>query len=64
MYGGLGGGTTSAVTGGVSTVAGVAALPNTGGSPLLIALSLATIVVGVAIMGSFAVTRIAIRRNR
>ncbi len=64
MYGMGGGEVSSVATGAVSTVAGVAALPNTGGNPALIALSVATIVAGVAIMGSFAFTRIASKLYR
>jgi hypothetical protein len=65
MYGGLGGGdVTSAATGAVSTVGGIVALPNTGGNPILIALSIATIVAGVAILGSFSFTRIASKLYR
>ena len=65
MYGGFGGGdVTSAATGAVSTVGGIVALPNTGGNPALIALSIATIVVGAAITSSFAFTRIASKLYR
>lgn len=59
MYGQGSGSVASAVTGAVSTVAGVTALPNTGGNIALMALSVATMVAGVAILGSFVVTRIA-----
>lgn len=50
---------TSAVTSGGATVAGIAALPNTGSNPVLMVLSIATIVLGSAILGSFVYTRLA-----
>ena len=65
MYGGLGGGeATTVATGAVSTVAGVVALPNTGGNIGLIALSVGTILAGAAIVGSFAFTRLASKLYR
>jgi hypothetical protein len=60
--GGIGGGTVA--TGATSTVAGVVALPNTGDNLVLLALSVATIVAGMAIMGSFAFTRVASKLYR
>lgn len=42
-----------------STAAGIAILPNTGGNPALIVLSIATITVGGAITASFVITRLA-----
>lgn len=58
-YGRGGGEITSVTTGAVSTVAGIATLPNTGGNTALTLLSVATLVVGALILGSFAFTRIA-----
>lgn len=59
MYGQGGGEIASVATGTVSTVAGLAVLPNTGGNPMLIALSIISLVAGALILGSFAFTRIA-----
>jgi hypothetical protein len=59
MYGRGAGELTSVTTGAVSTVAGVAILPNTGGNPLLIALSIFSMVGGGLILASFTFTRIA-----
>jgi hypothetical protein len=67
MYGGRGGGLVSEVTGlaGVSSsVAGVALLPNTGGSVALTVLSIATIAAGGLITASFILARIAALRSR
>lgn len=64
MYGQGGGAITSVATGTVSTAAGIAVLPNTGGSPLLIALSIMSMSAGALILGSFAFTRIASRLYR
>lgn len=62
MYGGLGGGSVaSATTGVATTVAGIAVLPNTGSSPILTVLSLATIAAGSLIIVSFVFSRIASR---
>jgi hypothetical protein len=61
MYG-QGGGLLSSgatgVSGAASTVAGIAVLPNTGGSLLLTVLGLITLGVGVLVTTSFVVTRI------
>lgn len=45
----------SPVLGSVTTVAGIAALPNTGGNELLLVASIVTIVVGLAIVATTAV---------
>lgn len=63
MYG-RGGGFIASSTGATSTVAGIMALPNTGGNVLLTALSIATITAGVLIVTSFALSRIAARLMR
>lgn len=59
MYGRGAGEITSVTTGAVSTVAGIATLPNTGGNTALMLLSVATLVVGALILSSFVFTRIA-----
>lgn len=59
MYGRGGG-----VLGASTTVTGVLALPNTSGNLGLQILSLATTTIGVAILASFVVTRIAHFANR
>jgi hypothetical protein len=64
MYGRGAGEVASAATGAVSTVAGVAVLPNTGSNPLVIALSLMTAGLGVLLMSSFVITRLASLLNR
>lgn len=64
MYGLGSGSVASAAAGAVSTIAGVTALPNTGGNVALMVLSVATIVAGVAIVSSFTVTRIASKLYR
>lgn len=62
MYGGLGGG--EAVLGAATTVAGIAVLPNTGGSLVLTVLTIATIAAGSLVTGSFVVTRVVTKLNR
>ena len=64
MYGRGAGDITSVATGTASTVAGFAVLPNTGGNPYLIALSLLGVAAGLLILGSFTVTRIASNLHR
>jgi uncharacterized membrane protein HdeD (DUF308 family) len=64
MYGNGAGQVASVTTGAVSTVAGAAVLPNTGGNPLLIALSLISLLAGVIVLGSFTFTRLASLLNR
>lgn len=59
MYGQGGG-----VLGASSTVAGIVALPNTGGNLALTILSISTITVGALITTSFVVTRLAHTLNR
>ena len=63
MYG-KGSGVTRGTTGAVGTVAGIAALPNTGGNVALIALSVATLVLGGIVLSSFIFTRAAMRFYR
>lgn len=68
MYGGRGSGiiasNATATTGIASTVAGIAVLPNTGGSVLLQALSITTLSAGALIILSFITTRVLTRLYR
>ncbi len=59
MYGRGGGEVATVATGAVSSAAGIAILPNTGGNLALMVLSIATIGAGALIVGSFTFTRIA-----
>ena len=63
MYG-QGGGEAVALSGGISTVAGIAALPNTGGSMALTILSITAMAAGGLIVTSFVLTRVLSRLSR
>lgn len=63
MYG-QGGGEAVALSGGVSTVAGITVLPNTGGSMALTILSITAMIAGGLIVGSFVLTRVLARLSR
>ena len=57
-------GPTGAVLGASTTAAGIATLPNTGGSLLLTVFSAVTIAVGALVLGSFVFSRIANKLSR
>lgn len=61
---GLGGGSFVGATATTAGVAGIAVLPNTGSNPVLMALSYATLALGLIVLASFAVSRLVIRRTK
>ena len=64
MYGRGAGDVATVATGVAPTIAGVAALPNTGDNTALMVLSIATMVAGALVLASFAFTRIAGKLSR